>query len=180
MAGRRVETGLAAGGWVTHDDSDLPWHVEVRVSHVDGVPRLIGLRLEPRRDRQPGSAVVDTRSLRALPLKRLLQVGLRAQELMLGDKPGDEALADLAELMRTRERPSLRDSGSTEHLADVARVYRTAVAAGQPPRKVLVKRYGVHERTVDTWLDKARKHQPPLLEPARPGQRRAAATGTVK
>lgn len=180
MAGRRVEAGFAQNGWTTYDDSDLPWHVAVWVSYVDGVPKLSGLRLDPRPDREPGSAVVDTRSLRKLPLRRLLEVGLRTQALLLGDKTGDEALADLADLLEQRERPSLRESGSSEHLADVARVYRAAVASGQAPRKALVKRYGVHERTVDTWLRRARSHEPPLLEPVRRGQRSAAGTGAVK
>lgn len=178
---RHVEAGFGRDGWTTYDDSELPWLVQVRVSYVDGVPKLSGLRLNPRPDREPGSAVVDTRSLRSLPLRRLLEVGLRTQALMLGE--GDDmgpALADLADLLEQRERPSLRETGSTEHLADVARVYRAAVASGQPPRKVLVKRYGVHERTVDSWLRLARTHEPPLLEPVRRGQRTAAATGTGK
>lgn len=181
MAAARQEAGPGVGGWSTYDDSALPWRVQVRVSYVDGVPKLCGLRLEPRADREPGSAVVDSRSLRQLPLRRLLEVGLRSQALLLGEGTDmGPALGDLADLLEQRERPSLRETGSEEHLTDVARVYRAAVASGQPPRKVLVKRYGVHERTVDSWLRLARTHEPPLLEPVRRGQRTAATTGTGK
>lgn len=140
--------------WVTVDDPDLlPWLAQVQVAHVDGVPRIIGLRLEPRRGELPAGLrvrdlVVTAEALRRLPLTELRAAGLHALQLEL-----HEALDVLG---APGKAPGQR-SWDDEHYLRVAQVYRAAEDAGTAPRQVIAERWQVEPPTVSRWLAEARR-----------------------
>lgn len=167
LGGRPAGTDV----WTEVDAPDLlPWLAQVKVAQVDGQPRIIGLRLEPRYGDLPGDMcvrdlVVTAEALRRLPLTELREAGLRMQRLDLF-----EALDVLG---APGKKPGRR-SWDDEHYRRVAQVYRAADEAGTAPRHVIAKRWQVEPPTVSRWLAEARRRG--HLEP----YGRAAATGTGK
>ncbi len=159
--------------WTTVDAPDLlPWLAQVKVAHVDGVPRIIGLRLDPRYGDLSGDLrvrdfVVTADALRRLPLTELREAGLRMQRLEL-----HEAL----DVLGAPGKAAGQRSWGDDHYERVARAYRAAEEAGQAPRLVIAERWQVEPPTVSRWLAKARRRG--HLEPYSRAAGRAAATGT--
>jgi len=147
---------LKAGGWVGIAVPDLPWRVELLVELVDGWPEVIGLKLEPDLDaegrlRAPWrirDIVINTTSLRRLPLRRLRKAAFELRRMRLR-----EALA--------ATQPALRRPGqplTAGHLDEVADIYRAAVDCGEPPLPAIARRWRVKRPTASRWVRAARDH----------------------
>lgn len=149
---RRI--GLKAGGWVGVSVPGLPWRVELLVELVDGWPEVIGLKLEPDIDaegrlRAPWRVrdiVINTTSLRGLPLRRLREAAFELRRMRLKEAHG-------------ATQPALRRPGqplAPGHLGEVADIYRAAVDGGKPPLPAIAGRWRVKRPTASRWVRAAR------------------------
>jgi hypothetical protein len=166
----------------------VPQRIYVAVAEVDGVPRLVGLRIEPEQtefvsdsqrkayqlfsgwrqitefvksvERTDADPTVTSDLLRRLPLRQMQETAaLRFQSIFNSDMT-------TADVMKPFDRE--RTPGQPwpdEHYQRVAEVYRSATSA---PAKAICNRWNVSKPTAAKWIRKARElgH---LGWPARPG-----------
>lgn len=146
--------GLRGDGWVPVVIPELPWRVELYVGSVDGTPQVLGLKLEPDVDPEGRlkdgwlvrDAVINTQSLRRLPLTRLRQAAAELHRVQL------------AEVFKAL-RPPVRKPGQplpSSHLEAVADLYRAAVRAEEPPLTAICKKWQVKRPTASRWVRAAR------------------------
>lgn len=157
---------LAMPGWESHC-------VQVRAYIVDGVPRILGVRLLPREDETVTNddRVLTSSRLRSLPVKELAQVAVRAGRLDLF-----EATQQLAEISK-RETPE-KDPRARSTTQQVADVWQLARHQGDAPRTVVCRELHMSPRTADRYIAEARRKG--LLPPSRAERRadsRSGATG---
>lgn len=148
--------GVLEDGWWRVSLPELPWEVELRVARVDGVPRILGLRITPARrhtggdELRPGlkvrDVVISTESVRRLPLARMLRAVLSVQE---GDLKRASKELGVVERGRGAQWPD-------EHYRLVAGVYRAAVNAGRPPNPAICARWEVSRAAASKWIRRAR------------------------
>lgn len=145
------------------------WHVQLQVGRLlDGTPVLKGLLLEPNDmfDGQSAEQVLTTQRLRRLPLGLLLAAGAQCLAEEAGDVETqnrlDEALFDASK----RHAVGLVEAASRERLGDALYLHerivglQRAYVQRQGPhgvRQHIAEQLGIHERTVDRHLARARK-----------------------
>ena len=148
MTGRLIH-----GGWVILDNVEgfTAFDVHVLAEHVDGEPRLLGLRLDPKPDATLRSCVLTSPRLRALPLSKLLRQALALQDF---DLAGWVRLAqEIA--AKKKGRPT---GGNREHSRAVAEVYSAARSTpGASPRRAVATAFSVSVPTADRYIAEARR-----------------------
>lgn len=161
-----VPLHLSDDGWVEPIRVDaLLWDISVKVSEVDGVPQITGLKLEPRATMPwtapdgtkmttvlPESAVVTSERLRHLPLRFLARTAAEVS--------GGAATQESLQAIFDAERPEKRQQGRERpdaHYEEVATVYTNALRAGRPPTKAVGERWGVERAMASRYVAEARK-----------------------
>jgi hypothetical protein len=141
---------------VSYDDPDGPFRYAARVRRSRQGPMVEAVTVSLKPDApEDGTAVVDRKVLKAVPLAQLL----RGAQVALGWDLQGWANAN------TRMRPPPKGQPyPDEHYEQVAGAYRAAVAAGQAPRPFIAETWGVSGATVSRWISTARQMN--LLEPA--------------
>lgn len=136
-------------GWITVND--LPgWDshsVEVRAEVVDGEQRVTSLRLIAR-DGAEGRGLTGQR-LRSLPLQQLAEASIRAHA-----EDGEGMRRALAQAGRRKAHK--HDPRAATDVSQVAEIYRLARRLGLPPRREIVHRLHISERTADRYIKRAR------------------------
>ena len=144
---------LVRSGWVILDNVEgfTAFQVHVLAAQVDGEPRLLGLRLDPKPDATARSCVLTSARLRVLPLSSLLRQALALQHF---DLAGWAWLAqDTAAKKKGRPR-----GGDREHSRAVAEVYQAARnTPGAAPRQAVAQAFSVSVPTADRYIAEARR-----------------------
>jgi hypothetical protein len=138
------------------DDEMTPFWVRAVVENTPSGPRVVDLRVRARPDGPP----ITPAALRLIKFSKLVDASVTTGGYR-------QALRKAPR----RERRWLLDEA---RLADVARVYREAVATGEPPVLAVQNHYGIKSRgTASRWVRRARAEG--LLAPA-PGRGRKGET----
>jgi hypothetical protein len=102
---------------------------------------------------------------------RQILAGVPEEDIVISTAAPAEALRALHRAARKPARQVARGQERAELLARVAAAYRKAVDDGNPvPREALARQLGYSRAHIGRLLMAARKAQPPLLGPARPGK----------
>ena len=144
-------------GWVQVDLPEVPWLVQVRVANPRR-PEVVGLRLEARDDALLADVVVTSERLRSLPLRQI-----RKAAFATAQNESLEALQAIGKVERAGRQP-----WPDEHFAQVAKLYRRAVAAGQAPLNEIAKHWNVSRPMAAKYVRRARELEL-LGYPERPG-----------
>jgi hypothetical protein len=139
-------------GWCTvHDLPGWEGHtIAVRAAVVDGVPRVIALRVEPLSDAEPKGLISN--KIKTLPLGSLAVLALRAM-------PETPRVGDLHSAMRkiARRRPAPHDPRALSTVEQVAEVWQFAHDHGEPPRAAVCEQLHIAARTADRYIARARE-----------------------
>jgi len=156
---------IAAGDGAVHseftaviDDDHLPYRVEMRVrtSTAVGRPEIDALLLV-RRD-----GPITTESLRRCNVSGLLRAAIAADTRPRVDNPdGTFRVLDVGEPENQawggpRLGPGRGRAMPADHLEQVARIYREALAAGLPPTKAVRLKMNASQSTAARWVAQAR------------------------
>lgn len=158
-------------GWLQLDVVAFGW-VEVALADIDGAPEIVGLRIDidPRfygvEDREVADRPASERRRWALDrmaaqgqsprglnnavLRRLPMEAIRraAAAYMAGQSPWDEFGREAANRRGKRL--------GTQHFAEVAEVYRRALALGKPPLRAVEQAFHVSRPGASKYVRKAR------------------------
>lgn len=134
------------------------WTFQVRTEIVDGEPKLVGVRIEPREDKPTKATVIDRRQGEKLPTGELALYGLLAHD--------SDRLAMVDRFVTFGDPPPRPVGGSDEFSAYVADVYRSARAAGGSGQKAVAEACGLSVRSAENYIKEARQRG--QLEPAQP------------
>ncbi len=145
--GRQPTVSVLRDGWVQVDRPEVPWLVQVRVANPLERPEVVGLRLEARDDALLADVVVTSERLRSLPLRQIREAAFATCRL---DFP--EAFQAIGKVERTGKQP-----WPDEHFAQVAKVYRQAVAVGRPPLKEIAQHWKVSRPMAAKYVRRARE-----------------------
>ncbi|MEZ5185624.1 MAG: hypothetical protein R2720_07760 [Candidatus Nanopelagicales bacterium] len=129
------------------------FHISVRAELVNGKPRIIGLRLEPRSGARRSESVLTANRLRTFPVTALAAPAYHLAHLT----PGSLTDALEAVLGAPSVEPSARRSRAVTTPEAVAAVYEDAARQGQAPRAAVCHRLNISARTADRYISRARK-----------------------
>lgn len=140
-----AKVGLS--GWGSHT-------CQVAIEVIDGEPRMIGLRIEPRTVSPPdgptiGDRIITRNRLAGFPVQGVAQA--IGTYLLGGEVDVLEALRAIAE---TPMEPASPRQMATA--AKVAAIYKAAREAGLAPRKAVVEQLNMSNRTADRYIGQAR------------------------
>lgn len=167
---RRIPRGVSSApdrkGWVRVKgiESWESWTFYVRTELVDGVPRLVGVRIEPNDDAPLADIVISRRRAESLPVAELAFYGLH--DFGTGPTLMDTHMATAGQ---RRKRPR---GGSDEFSEYVADVFRAARAGGESGQKAVADACAspdgraISHRRAEDYIREARERG--LLEPAKP------------
>lgn len=147
---------LGEDGWAIFDGDLLPgWEghkVSVLLGRVNGVPRVVGVRVEPKPNVPVSRQVLTTARLRRVPLAALAPVVWELHN-PLPDLSNIVGALDTADevLSDQRTRKGRRRATTPEA---VAQVY---AAAGKAPREAVCKTLHISPRTADRYISEARR-----------------------
>jgi len=139
---------LLKDDWVRFESPDMPWTVDLWVAKVDGVPRILGLRMKGREDVRVADRVITTKELGRLPLSRLSKAALQLQAF------------DLRALSRSLRQVERNPDGSwpEPHYHLVAQIYRAALERHRPPLPAIQQHWGHLSRAAAAkWVKRARE-----------------------
>jgi hypothetical protein len=176
---RPVPIGETVGvmRYVWHDFvNELSCDVRVYAENTARGPRCVDLRLQARPDGPP----ITSATLREIPLGRLLRTLLQEQIVFM--RTGEDSYVARTGPESARARAAYRrairraDSAQRRWLLDeqtlrrVAKVYRAALAIGQPPTGAVATEFAITRGRAARWVKRSREEG--HLGPA-PGRRKA-------
>jgi hypothetical protein len=121
------------------DDEMTPFWVRAVVENTASGPRVVDLRVRAR----PGGPPITPSALRLIKFSKLVDASVTTEGYRRA----------LRKAPRRERRWVLDDA----RLADVARVYREAVATGEPPVQAIVNHYGIERGRASRWVRRARE-----------------------
>jgi hypothetical protein len=152
VSNRSARTRGLDDPWVYLDGVDgwEAFRFAVLIELYDGLPRMIGLRMEPAPgEHDPDDIILGSRRMASLPVGRLakLAASMRANGphgFMQAASHPDEPLV----------RPR---GGSDEFSEQVADVYLRARAEGSAGQRAVQRFFGVPRQTAEGWIKEARQ-----------------------
>ena len=180
---RRAKNGRDDGptsesGWVVVPIGELPHEVQAFVADVDGVPQLIGLRIEPHAAWLASDELRRRPSILAGSLGKGVDPTITADLMrrlplrLLRDSAAQVGAPEEIHPLAINRRPT--DPWPDEHFNLVADTYRAATSA---PLRAIQAKWSVSRPTASNWVRTARERG--LLGwPSRRGVAGASATKT--
>lgn len=133
------------------------WEIMGRAAVVAGIPAVTELVIR-RQEGKPPEALTSSR-LRSLPLADIAELSVH-YEFTLDLENGTVSFPpeQQAASRRIAERnPGQHDSRATTTPEKVAKVWNAAYDAGLPPRAAVCDVVGIHARTADRYIKRARE-----------------------
>ncbi|UFU06991.1 hypothetical protein [Ruania halotolerans] len=141
--------------WVRLVDPLPGWEayeIDLRAALVDGAPRVVGLRLEPRPGASLDEVVLTANRIRTFPLAALAAAVYHVTHL----RPS--GLTDALEALERAARELSAEKGPRAITTPqaVAHLYTRARAAGLAPRAFVCEKLNISTRTFDRYKKQAK------------------------
>jgi hypothetical protein len=157
MAPQKPELYFSRLFEATWTDGRQTWQVTATLEFDEAGLRFTGLRLSPPKNSRRPRPAITRRVLQRLPLQKWVNdwAASRAKELR-GISAEWAKLPVLQQRLEEAGKRRPRTSSSAVY-AEVAKVYRSALAANESPTKAVALKWGVSRTLAASWVHRARK-----------------------